>query len=230
MTYDLLFEACIQAAMTWPLNHTLRGPITITAVDVPEDLRNPPPYAAYLAGHFWNRNWVAEGAQESTMRIDRAIIGIERKRVMVNLPAAKEGCSEVWITMVDDPCGPGTGCQREETIEELHRRLLTTLTHFIQRVAYWEIWKLSDGTHTVLNPLLPGFIAPEGATKTIWKLFEAGEVDVRVTDLSQEVSLNNGRSVAVGLTTCGCIPSLVSSDFVSYTRPPGLGETRCPLC
>ena len=228
MTYDLLFEASLQVAMTWPPNSVLKGPNTVTAVDVPEDLLVAPPYEAYIAGQFWNREWVLKGARESEIFMSRSVLGIERKRSTIKVPKGNDICSEVWITLLDDPCDISSGCAKKETVEQLHRRLLSTLTEFILRLSNWEIWKLADGSYSTFNSHLPGFVAPVGATKTVFKLIEEGEVDVRVTDLSDELTLNNARTVAVGLTTCGC--SSKNLEFVPFIRPKGLGETKCALC
>ena len=93
MTYNLLFDAILQACITWPLNAPIKGPTCVTAVDVPEDLISPPPYEAYLAGLFWERSWVNSGAMPSNIKTSRPLIGIERKRNVLSLPGAKEGCS-----------------------------------------------------------------------------------------------------------------------------------------
>lgn len=229
MTYPLLFETVLQAAMTWPLNSALTGPKCVTAVDVPSDLNTPPPFEAYLAGHFWNSEWIALGAKPSDIALARPLVGIERKRATVTLPAATEGCSEVWITLVDDPCNVSNGCNTNETVEQLHRRLLDTLTELVRRMTAWQLWRLTDGSYTVFNPLIPGATAPNGVDTKL-KLFEAGEADVRITELPEEAGLNNARSAAVGLTVCGCIKKLTQEDFIAYSRPAGLGETKCELC
>lgn len=229
MTYPLLFETVLQAAMSWPLNSALKGPNCVTAVDIPSDLSSPPPFEAYIAGHFWQRDWVASGAKPSDISLARPLIGIERKRVTLSLPDAVDGCSEVWITLLDDPCDKTAGCAQQETIEQLQRRLLDTLTELVRRMTAWQLWKLNIGGYAVYNPLLPGAIPPVGVNTKL-KLFEAGEVDIRITELPEEAGLNNARSAAVGLTVCGCIKKLTSEDFVTYTRPIGLGEPKCELC
>lgn len=229
MTYPLLFETVLQAAMSWPLNATLKGPNCVTAVDVPSDLSTPPPFEAYLAGHFWQRDWVASGAQPSSISLARPLVGIERKRATLALPDATDGCSEVWITLLDDPCDKSRRCAQKETIEQLQRRLLDTLTELVRRMTAWQLWKLNSGGYVVYNPLLPGATPPDGVNTKL-KLFEAGEVDIRITELPEEAGLNDARSAAVGLTVCGCINKLTSEDFVAYTRPKQLGEPKCELC
>ena len=229
MTYPLLFETVLQAVMSWPVNNSLKAPNCVTAVDVPSDLSTPPPFEAYLAGHFWQRDWVALGASPSNISLARPLVGIERKRATLALPDAIEGCSEVWITLLDDPCDRSKGCKEKETVEQLQRRLLDTLTELVRRMASWQLWKLNSGGYVVYNPLLPGSVPPDGVNTKI-KLFEAGEVDIRITDLPEEAGLNDARSAAVGLTVCGCVKKLTEADFVYYTRPSGLGEPKCELC
>ena len=230
MTYELLFEAALRAAWTWPLDGSLRAPRCVLAADDPGDLTKPPPYEAYLSGLFWARDWVARGARESDMQLERPLVALERKRAVMTQPETGMLCSEVWITVLDGPCGPDRGCQVPETGEALTRRLMDTLAELVRRMASFRVGqRTSDGAMVLWHPVLdvPGppagveFVnGPDGMV-----LDPKAELELQVTGL---VDVNEGRSVSVQVIVCGCWPR--PTVFVPYERPAGLGEPRCELC
>ena len=229
MSYELLFESVLRSVWSWPLDHPLRAPRCVLAADGPEDLVSPPPYAAYTAGLFWARDWVARGALPSEMTVERPLVALERKRAVLEAPESGELCSEVWLTVLDGACGFDRGCQVPETTEALTRRLVATTAELLRRVAATRVGlRTSDQALVVWVPALTGGVPPAGVEdlgRQGLLLDPSVPLEIQVTSF---VEVNDARSTSVRLEVCGCLPRPV--DYVEYERPAGLGEPRCETC
>lgn len=219
MTYPILFEAVLQAVMTWP--DEPGRPNTVQAVASLADIEAPPTFEAYRAGHFWSRAWVAQGAPPSSVAIQRPVVSLERKQLAMESPYKRGTCTTVWVAIIDDPCA--TCGAAPETEELLARRLLSTLARLVRRVSLLSAWRLASG-QVVVARSAP---APDAVLLSDRLIEEAGPGGLLLS--MTELGLNSGLSASVPLEVCGC-ELLGDEEFVPYTRPPGLGEPGCALC